>query len=244
MHPFLLLLSLAACTPEAPVATTPPAPAVPVPPPVDEAKVAEVLAKLMADDVAAKAEALKAFPTVKVDEVDNKKRRKPKAAPKFINTRTSVFAYVVTDMADNVKTVLVQWGYVADDWLFFKEATVATGDFRATVTFDDPTTDNGSGEIWEYANLVLSDVSDPKLFLPGFMLPTVTAAKMTEPAKVTIRFEGREFYKDYEMKAWEKDSIKAALVLVKKAPTREDALAVMAAPPAVVDATPEAVKPK
>lgn len=243
MH-LLLLLSLVACTPEAPVANTPPAPVVPVPPPVDEAKVAEVLAKLTADDVAAKAEAMKTFPRVEVDEVKGKKFLSPKAAPKFINTRTSVHAEVVTDMTDKVKAVLVQWGYVADDWLFFKEATIATGDFRATVTFDDPTTDNGSGEIWEYANLVLSDVSDPKLFLPGFMLPTVTAAKMTEPAKVTIRFEGREFYKDYEMKPWEKESIKAALVLVKKAPTREDALAIVSAPPAVVDATPEAAKPK
>ena len=225
----LTSLILTGCSPEAgPPASS--APVKPVPPPepaVDEVKVAEVLTKLTADDVAAKAEALKAFPTVEVDEVKGKKHRSPKAAPKFINTRTSVHAEVVTDMADNVKAVLVQWGYVADDWLFFKEATIATGDFRATVTFDDPTTDNGGGEIWEYANLVLSDVSDPKMFLPGFMLPTVTAQKMTESAKVTIRFEGREYYKDYEMKPWEKESIKAGLVLVKKAPTREDALAIV-----------------
>ena len=233
----LLLSFLVACTPaDAPVTTTPPA--VPVPPPVDDAKVNEVLAKLTADDLAVKAEALREFPTVTVDEVKRWKSRSPKAAPKFINTRTSVHAEVVTDMADNVTAVLVQWGYVADDWLFFEEAIIATGDFRATVTFNNPRRDNGSGKIWEYANLVLKEVSDPALFFPGLTLPAVTAEKMTAPAKVTIRFEGREFYKDYEMKPWEKDSIKAGLVLAKEPPTREDALAALSIPESTAPTTP------
>lgn len=204
--------------------------AVPVAPPepqYDEAKIAEVLAKLIADDAAAKAEAFKAFPTVEVDDVAGRKTRRAKAAPKFVNSRTTVHAMLVTDMADVVKLVAIRWVYVSDSWLFFDEATVAVGDFRSKVTFDNPRRDNGSGEIWEYATLLIED----SILIPGLSIGREAADKMTDPGKVTIRLEGREHYDDYELKAWEKASIKAALVLAKRAPTREDALAVLSARP-------------
>lgn len=197
-------------------------------PQYDEAQVSELLAKLTADDAAAKAEALKAFPTVKVDEVRGKKYRSPKAAPKFVNSRTAIHAEVVTDMADKVSTVLMQWGYVADSWLFFDRATVAVGDFRGTVVFGDTVRDNGSGEIWEYANLIFPA---RELYLPGRSIDPVVLEKMTDPGKVTIRFEGTKHYDDYELKGWEKASIKAGLVLAKSVPTRDDAAKVISSRP-------------
>ena len=205
--------------------------AVPVAPPepqYDEAKISEVLAKLTADDAAAKAEAFKLFPTVDVDEVGERKYREPKAAPKFINTRSSVHAMVVTDMADVVKLVTIRWGYVADSWLFFDRATIAVGDFRSQVTFDDTRRDNGGGEIWEFANLL---IPSGDIVLPGMAIDRAVVAKMTDPGKVTIRFEGTKHYDDYELKPWEKASIKAALVLSKSVPTRDEAAAVLAARP-------------
>lgn len=204
--------------------------AVPVAPPepqYDEAKISEVLAKLTADDAAAKAEAFKVFPTVEVDDVAGRKTRRAKAAPKFINSRTTVHAILVTDMADVVQLVAIRWVYVSDSWLFFDEATVAVGDFRSKVTFDNPRRDNGSGEIWEYATLLIED----SILIPGLSIGREAAEKMTDPGKVTIRLEGREHYDDYELKAWEKASIKAALVLAKPVPTRADAAAVLAARP-------------
>lgn len=207
---------------------TPVEPTAPATPVYDEAAISEVLAKLTADDAAAKAEAFKGFPTVDVDEVGGRKYREPKAAPKFINSRTTVHAMVVTDMADAVKLVTIRWAYVADDWLFFDHATIAVGDFRSQVTFDDTRRDNGGGEIWEFANLL---IPSGDIVLPGMAIDRAVVAKMTDPGKVTIRLEGREHYDDYELKAWEKASIQAALVLSKDAPTREDALAVLAARP-------------
>jgi hypothetical protein len=203
-------------------------PVLPPEPVYDEAKLSEVLAQMSADDAAAKAAALKAFPTVKVDEVRGKKYRSPKAAAKYINSRTSIHAEVITDMEDKVSTVLMQWGYVADNWLFFDRATVAVGDFRAKVVFRDTVRDNGSGGIWEYANLIFPAGG---MYLPGMSIEREVAEKMTDAGKVTIRFEGTKHYDDYELKAWEKESIKAALVLTKKSPTRDDAIAVVAARP-------------
>jgi len=232
----LLLLALA-CKPDLPTFVANynddptggvPSPVESAPPAIDEGKISEILARLTAEDTAAKAEALKAFPTVRVDEVRGKKYCSPKATPKFVNSRTSIHAVVVTDMADKVSTVLMQWGYVADNWLFFDRATVAAGDFRGTVVFSDTVRDNGSGEIWEYANLIFPARG---LYLPGMSIDLAVAEKMTDPGKVTIRFEGTKHYDDYELKGWEKASIKAGLVLVKPVPTREDAAATLAVRP-------------
>lgn len=232
----LLFLALA-CTPDLPIFVANykddptggvPSPVEPAPPAIDEGKISEVLARLTAEDTAAKVEAIKAFPKIDTDEVGGRKYRKPKAAPKFVNSRTSIHAEVVTDMADKVSTVLMQWGYVADSWLFFDRATVAVGDFRSKITFDDTVRDNGSGEIWEYANLIFPARG---LYLPGRSIDPVVLEKMTDPGKVTIRFEGTKHYDDYELKGWEKASIKAGLVLAKSVPTRDDAAKVISSRP-------------
>ena len=230
----LILLALA-CVPDlAPLVANDPdngvpavEPAAPPEPQYDEAEISAVLAQLTADDAAAKAEAFKAFPTVEVDEVAGRKTRRAKAAPKFVNSRTTVHAKLVTDMADVVKLVALRWVYVSDSWLFFDHATVAVGDFRARVTFDDPRRDNGSGEIWEHATLIMGSI----IPIDGMSIGRDVAEKMADPGKVTIRLEGRQHYDDYELKAWEKASIKAALVLTKPVPTRDEAAAVLAARP-------------
>ena len=178
--------------------------------------------------------ALAAFPTIDLDDVRGKKYRSPENAPKYINSRTSVHAEVVTDLNDTVSAVFVQFSYVGDDWIFFDKATIAAGDFRATPTFERPVRDNGGGKVWEHTRLLIDPDPNPALWaaLPGRLIPAVTAEKMTGP-KVIVRFEGSEYYKDYELKAWEKDSIKAALVLARKAPGRDDAIAALDAPEAV-----------
>ena len=235
-----LILLLLACVPDLPTfletynddptggVPTPVEPAAPPEPVYDEAKISEVLARLTAEDTAAKVEALKAFPRIDTDEVAGRKTRTAKAAPKFINSRSTVPAMIVTDMEDVVKLVALRWVYVADSWLFFDHATVAVGDFRAKVTFDNPRRDNGSGEIWEYATLFVETTIIP---IPGLSIGRDVAEKMTDPGKVTIRLEGREHYADYEMKPWEKASIQAGLVLAKRAPTRDDAAVLAVRPP-------------
>ena len=67
--------------------------------------------------------------------------------------------------------------------------------------------------------------------IDGMSIGRDVAEKMADPGKVTIRLEGRQHYDDYELKAWEKASIKAALVLTKPVPTRDEAAAVLAARP-------------
>ena len=91
--------------------------------------------------------------------------------------------------------------------------------------FSNTVRDNGSGEIWEYANLIFPARG---LYLPGMSIDLAVAEKMTDPGKVTIRFEGTKHYDDYELKGWEKASIKAGLVMVKPVPTRDDAAAAIA----------------
>jgi hypothetical protein len=228
----LILLALA-CVPNlAPLGANDPAngvaavePAAPPEPQYDEAKISAVLAQLSADDAAAKAEAFKAFPTVEVDEVERRKTWEPKG---YTFGPTSIHTSVKTDMSDKVQRVIMNWEYRANDWLFFKRATVAVGEFRADVTFVQPSTHVGYGNISEWALLFVPDVGEA---LTRYNIDRATAEKMADPGKVTVRLSGTKGYKDYIMKPWEKASIKAGLVLAKRDPTREDALAVLSARP-------------
>lgn len=91
-------------------------------------------------------------------------------------------------------------------------ATIAVADLRSKVTFDTPRRDNGLGEIWKFATLFVQNSCVP---LPGMSIDPAAAEKMADPGKVTIRLAGREHNADYQMKPWERASIKAGLVLAK-----------------------------
>ena len=91
--------------------------------------------------------------------------------------------------------------YDGDDWVFFKNVTIAADDQRFYKNFNyfDVTRDNAGGEVWETMDITASE-SDIE------MLKAVANSKET-----TVRFEGDDYYYDLTVSATDKQAIAQVL---------------------------------
>lgn len=91
--------------------------------------------------------------------------------------------------------------YTSGDWVFFKKITFAVDDqrFYETFKYSEVTRDNAAGDVWEYVDL---DVGKSEIE----MLWAI--ANSTE---TIIRFEGDDYYRDFTVKAADKESIRQIL---------------------------------
>lgn len=73
--------------------------------------------------------------------------------------------------------------YSSEDWLFVKSVTIKADEQLIRLGALNFERDNGSGKIWEWADLPASDVG--------------TLNKIINAKKVLIRFDGRQYYNDF-----------------------------------------------
>lgn len=73
--------------------------------------------------------------------------------------------------------------YFGDDWLFVQSVTIKAGDQTFNLTSVDFSRDNAAGSVWEWSDAPLSNRG---------MIDKVIASK-----KVIVRFNGRQYYKDF-----------------------------------------------
>jgi hypothetical protein len=136
----------------------------------------------------------------KHDEIRGITWYREKSSPAYVNSRSAVYLYLgKLDDGPVVSRFVVQ--YVADDWLFIQEIIIkADGEtFTLTPEYDEVKQDNGSGEIWEWYDVV---ADDEKLRI----LRAIAGSK-----KTVIRYEGRQYRRDRVVGAQEKQSIRNAL---------------------------------
>lgn len=92
--------------------------------------------------------------------------------------------------------------YSAETWLFIQEVTIKADDQVYSLGKMDFERDNSSGIIWEWSDSKLQDFA---------MVEKIAAAK-----KVVIRFDGRQYYKDFEVPESQKQAMKDILVSWKR----------------------------
>lgn len=135
----------------------------------------------------------------KVDEMTSSVLQTHPALPRFINTRTSIVPYF--NGSESAPYFRVRFAYVADDWLFVESIHIKT-DTRTYDLFPEQygrnsiERDNGGGGIWEWWD-VPGDEHFPMLVDIG------------NSAKVMVRFEGRQYIRDWTMPAADRRAIKA-----------------------------------
>jgi hypothetical protein len=126
-----------------------------------------------------------------------------KSAPIYVNSKSWIGAYIIKP--DNSQPVLrLVIYYTSDEWLFIRRYIVKSDDQTFTLTPDDygpdaVETDNGSGGIWEWWDVV---ADGDKLA----MLRTLSDSKVAK-----IRYEGRQYYKDRAIGAAERASLKRTI---------------------------------
>lgn len=133
---------------------------------------------------------------------------KHKNAPKYTNTRSSFSAYI------GQKEGVLPWVrmdivYVAKDWLFIKNIQIKADEemFKITPDHGQMKRDNSGGKIWEWLDK-LATTEDLN------MLNTIANAQ-----KVAIRFNGDQYYDDFNMSETDKKSLKDVLGLYESMTT-------------------------
>ena len=122
------------------------------------------------------------------------------AYPEYCNIRSYVLPYLgVHD--DGYPYLCLKYNYTGDNWIFIDEIIIATdyNKFNKQFSFFDITRDNDT-DVWEYYNTAdLSDVDIEML------------REMAESSKVIVRFEGKDYYTDYELSYDDKVAIQQIL---------------------------------
>jgi hypothetical protein len=87
--------------------------------------------------------------------------------------------------------------YAGSDWLFFEKMIVNVDGkvFNLNFSYDEVDRDNGSGDVWEWIDIVPSSENT-------MMLKLITDSKST-----IVRFEGETYHNDRELTAKEKKAI-------------------------------------
>lgn len=143
------------------------------------------------------------------DKVDLVTRCSPPKAPRYSNSQTTVHARFVFE-GEALSSSYLWLNYAGDDWIFWDNLTVRTGELVVDWTAPQaPERDHAGGTVGEYTAVV----RDANLSL---LLPVLAAEGET-----TLRFRGR-FRSDHTLRGWEKASIEALALLAAGPPTREE----------------------
>lgn len=96
----------------------------------------------------------------------------------------------------------LKFQYYSDSWLFVRGVTIKADDRVFNLPATDFERDNSGGSIWEWSDESVSDFT---------MLDAVLAAK-----KVTIRFDGRQYYSDFVLPQAQKTAMKEVMLAWQK----------------------------
>jgi hypothetical protein len=120
-----------------------------------------------------------------------------KDAPYLVSSRTALHCYII-QVGEGEPRLRMTLQYVANDWLFVQKYSVkADGDVIPlhSAEFFDVERDNSGGRIWEWVD---EPVDETRLK----HLANIASAK-----KSIIRFEGKQYYRDFEIPDYDRESL-------------------------------------
>lgn len=145
-----------------------------------------------------------------VDEVTGTTWFQHKTSPSYLNTRKSISVYFGTS-GTKLDHPRIKIQYVSDDWLFIEKYIIKADNISYEISpkYGVIERDNGalsSGEIgiWEWFDASMTYEN----------IEMVLAIIKSE--KAVIRFEGRQYYRDYTISQTEKTGLKETLIVWKK----------------------------
>lgn len=142
------------------------------------------------------------------DEMRNLSFWRDRAAPRFVNSRSWLGAYIM--QLDGGGTYLrMQINYLGSDWLFIKSYMFKVDgvDFRfdpESYGSDAVERDNGSGEIWEWWDVIAE--GERMRFLQA----------VADAKTVTMRYNGSQYYRDRNIGPEERASLRRTLLAYQK----------------------------
>jgi|GEM_PF-4038969 len=142
----------------------------------------------------------------------------PSGAPKYTNSKTSIYSYfsIKGDLAGDVDNLQVwpvlQVQRAGSDWVFWEKLVVRAGDRKNVWVPPAPPLRDVGGQVAEWVT-----VSSPDHIL---LLATMLSRSDDEPAPL-VRFSGTRA-EDLELSPWEEASIKAAFTILMTARSRSD----------------------
>jgi len=151
------------------------------------------------EEAARLANALKGL-TKKRDDIKNVTYYRDATSPQFVDSRSNI-SLAIIDPDDRDPYLALYIYYVADDWLFIENYTVKAGaeTFQIDASgFDDVKRDNNYGGIFEWYTALAES------HLP--MIRAIIAAP-----SATLRYQGRQYYKDRTITASEKRALQHML---------------------------------
>ena len=124
-----------------------------------------------------------------------------KSRPAYSNYDT--FEIYITGTQTTFDGVRFLARYAGGDWLFFEKMIVnVDGEvFNLNFSYDEVDRDNGSGDVWEWIDIVPSSENT-------MMLKLIADSKST-----IVRFEGETYYDDRELTAKEKKAISDVFIV-------------------------------
>lgn len=137
----------------------------------------------------------------KIDEIQDVVFYMHKAAPKFVNSRSFIKPYIVAHKSGGA-TLRLENTYVSDEWLFIESYLIKADDSNYDLPggYSEVERDNGYSGIWEWTDEVASGENIA-------MLKAIASSK-----KATIRYVGKQYYKDRAITDSEKRIIKEVLL--------------------------------
>lgn len=119
--------------------------------------------------------------------------------PYYANSRSFVLPYIGADKYH--AWLRIKFHYTGDSWIFFTNITIVIDGEKYYKSFDyyDVLRDNGSGDVWEVADIPATD-SDIGML-----------KQIADSAETIVRFEGSDYYYDLTVKKSDKSAIKDVL---------------------------------
>ena len=117
-----------------------------------------------------------------------------KNEPRFANTRSTIWLYIVKSSSGGKPMLRVRGNYTSDSWLFAKKMTVYIDGSTTTFFAGAFERDNNSG-IWEWFDIVPSELQIDLL------------SKMAKGKEVILRFDGRQYHDDATVSKSDKTAI-------------------------------------
>jgi hypothetical protein len=138
-----------------------------------------------------------------VDEIKGVTWYYDRSSPRFINSRSAIYAYMGREKG-GMPSLRLKNIFVNEDWLFIRQYTIKAD--SQPYTIDPPQygdgsveQDNSGGDIWEWIDI---PVQDRELEI----LRAIAGSR-----KAVIRYEGKQYYQDRTISNAEKQAIKNVL---------------------------------
>ena len=164
---------------------------------------------LLAEWTANRDAAMSRFVLKDNDEITGSQTFKPSNAPKYMNSRTTIYGAFERDSKTSPPNPYVVFNYAGQDWVFFNKLVVKADDQVFEIPISGTNTDHAGGKVGEIKTVGVENYAT-QLYL------------LANSKKSMVRFEGKRRH-DHTMRKWEKQSLKDVMTLTLKKPTRKDA---------------------